>query len=338
MKRIILIFILFAFTTGTAWSSAAQPKSIRIYPELEGHWFLDGKMAFGCEVTYSNGGKRRTAGYLNGNLPWRDLIVQCEQGWVHGDELLVDLFKVRQNNNTLVVRARHRENPKVETSFEIKVPPLTSIGVLLPENTHPFYGKSIVPFISLEWANGVRYTYKASDSRALIARDSVEMYFNSSRMYNGIIQLPVFNIEEPHTFSISVVWAGKPWLHDVQSFAYRGKDHRVWNFTSASGADARRQAKAPTGMDGAEGFYGLPGADAEEVHVRLSMNADKTRMAATASNGIKTFTRIFKPEEFSLEIVARGGDGGDGGRGGEGGSAPFDDPYKAGVGGNGGRG
>jgi len=333
--------LLNAFASCIAYAfvaQAAQPKSIRIYPELDGHWFLDGKLAFGCEVSYSNGGKRRTPGYLNGNLSWRELIVECEQALLHGDELLVDLYKVRQNKNTLVLRARHRDNPKVETTFEIKIPPIQSIRVLLPENMEPFYGARIEPLISLEWANGVRYTYKAAEASALVPRDSVELYFNANRVYDGAIQLPAFNLNEPHTFSLSVLWAGRSMLHDVQSFAYRGRDHRVWKFKTISGADARRQGKAPTGMDGAEGFYGAAGADAYEVHVCLSMNVDRTQLAVTATNGFKTFTRIFKPEEFSLEIVALGGDGGDGGRGGEGGPAPFDDPYRAGIGGNGGRG
>ena len=341
MKRIVLLCILFALAgvfSSISAREALQPKSIRIYPDIEGHWFLDGKMAFGCEITYTNGGKRRTSGYLNGNLSWRELLVESEQALVHGDELLVDLYKVRQNKNTLVIRARHTNNPKVETTYEIKIPPLKDVGILLPEEEKPFYGTIIEPFIFLEWANGVRYTYKPSDVRAFVPRDSVQLYFNTTLVYDGKVQLPSFNLNDSHKFSLSVVCTSKPWLHDVQTYAFRGKDHCVWRFETSDGSDARRQFAAPKGMDGAEGYHGLPGGDAEEVHVRLSMNEGRSSLVVTAWNGFKTYTRVFKPEEFSLEIIALGGNGGDGGRGGEGGAAPYDDHYKAGVGGKGGRG
>jgi hypothetical protein len=95
---------------------------------------------------------------------------------------------------------------------------------------------------------------------------------------------------------------------------------------------------APKGMDGAEGFHGMAGTDAPEVRVKLSWNDDKSRLIVEAANGIDFYRDSFSPDEFSLEIIARGGNGGDGGRGGEGGAAPFDDPYRAGIGGRGGSG
>jgi hypothetical protein len=91
-------------------------------------------------------------------------------------------------------------------------------------------------------------------------------------------------------------------------------------------------------MDGADGFQGLPGEDAPEVTVQLALSADKKQLIVESTNGIHAYREEFSPEEFSLEIIARGGNGGNGGKGGEGGAAPFDDPYRAGVGGNGGNG
>jgi hypothetical protein len=72
--------------------------------------------------------------------------------------------------------------------------------------------------------------------------------------------------------------------------------------------------------------------------VKLALSDDKRSISVSATNGQRVFTHVFSVEEFSLEIIARGGNGGNGGRGGEGGSAPFGDPYRAGVGGRGGRG
>jgi hypothetical protein len=164
------------------------------------------------------------------------------------------------------------------------------------------------------------------------------MFFNDSLIFGGRIKLPAFNRLEAHSFSLSVVWASKPWINDTEVFPFIGREHEVWKFHTPSGLNAANQASAPKGMDGAEGFHGLPASDAQEVKLSLQLNDDKSELRVKASNGIQTFERSFSPNEFSLEIIARGGNGGNGGRGGEGGPAPFDDPYKAGIGGKGGRG
>ena len=81
-----------------------------------------------------------------------------------------------------------------------------------------------------------------------------------------------------------------------------------------------------------------PGGDAPEVTVNLFLNADKSKLIVEATNGVNAYRNEFSPQDFSLEIIAHGGNGGNGGKGGEGGAAPYDDPYRAGIGGNGGRG
>jgi len=338
VKRLIALLCVVGIFNLTALASSPAPKSIRIFPEVQGHWFLDGKLPFGCEVTYTHGGKRRTSGYLNGNLPWRDLICESDQAIFHGDEVLVDLYKVRQNNNTLVIRASLRDFPQVKSEFTLKIPPVEAIQVLLPENEKPRYEKVIEPFIRLEWANGATYTYEAGSTNSLVHTDSVQMFFNDSLIFGGRIKLPAFNGLDAHSFSLSVVWASKPWLNDTEVFPFIGREHEVWEFHTPSGLNAANQASAPKGMNGVEGFHGLPGSDAQEVKLSLQLNDDKSELRVKASNGIQTFERSFSLNEFSLEIIARGGNGGNGGRGGEGGPAPFDDPYKAGIGGKGGRG
>ncbi|MFN5295184.1 MAG: hypothetical protein ACK5BL_06610 [Flavobacteriales bacterium] len=341
VSRIILILICFIALRAEASVCPPLnplPKTVRIFPDLAGYWFLDGKLAFGCEVTYVKGGKRRTPGYLNGNLPWRELQCSSEQATQHGDCWYVDLYKVRQNNNTLVIYAQHRDNASTKTSFEIKIPPIQSVEVVLPENTKPRYGKSIEPIVHLEWANGVGYSYKASNVRSLVPRDSVALYYNNERSYDGQIVLPEFSISERKTFSLSALWVTKPWLNDVEVFPFQGSAHTTWKFKLPDGADGRKQLSSPRGMDGVEGFHGMPGMDAPEVTLSLTMSPDGARIVAEANNGRIGYRKEFKPEEFSLEIIARGGNGGDGGRGGDGGAAPFDDPEKAGIGGQGGRG
>jgi hypothetical protein len=70
----------------------------------------------------------------------------------------------------------------------------------------------------------------------------------------------------------------------------------------------------------------------------IYFNETKTKLIVEATNGNQAFRDFFSPDQFSLEIEAKGGNGGDGGRGGEGGRSPIDDPYMAGIGGRGGRG
>lgn len=337
-KRIIVLLCILLAHSPEVFAEGSNPKSIRIFPEIQGYWFLDGKLPFGCEVTYTNGGKRRTAGYLNGNLPWRELICESDQAIIHGDELLVDLYKVKQNNNTLRISVRMRDFQTVKAEFELKIPPVQDIRVLLPEDAMPRYGKVIEPFVRLNWVNGASYTYQMNNVKALVPRDSVKLFFNDSLLFDGLVHLPSFNRMEAHSFSLSVVWASRPQMNDTQVYPYIGKEHEVWEFEARRGADAARQITAPTGMDGAEGFHGLPGADASDVKVNLSFNADKSKLIVEASNNNKAYRREFSPAEFSLEIIARGGNGGNGGRGGDGGPAPADDPYRAGIGGKGGKG
>lgn len=339
LKRIILLVWLVGFCKLTmVGADDVEPKSIRIFPEIQGYWFLDGRLPFGCEVTYTHGGKRRTTGFLNGNLPWSELICESDQAFFEGDDVRVDLYKVRSNNNTLKIQVRLRDFTSVKAEFELKIPPLETIRILLPEREKPGYGKVLEPLVYLKWVNGASYTYKPSDPKSLIPQDSVSVFFNTTRIYNGVVELPEFSLNEPHTFSLSAVWSSKAWLNDTQIFSYIGRQHQVWKFEVPDGADARKQPIAPKGMDGAEGFHGLPGTDAPEVMVRLRWNEPKTQLVVEASNGIHSYRETFSPEAFSLEIQARGGKGGDGGRGGEGGPAPFDDPYRAGIGGRGGSG
>lgn len=339
VKRIILLLLLLGGVMPVSVKAdSVVPKSIRIFPEIQGYWFLDGHLPFGCEVTYTHGGKRRTTGYLNGNLPWKDIVCESEQAVFHGDDIIVDLYKVRSNNNTLIIRVHMREFSSVKSEFVLKIPPLEELKVLLPQYEQPRYGKKIDPFVRLQWVNGASYTFKSSDVKSLVDHDSLSLYFNNTRFYGGPIVLPEFNLEEPHTFSLSAVWTSKPWLNDTEVYPYIGREHKVWKFAVPSGADARDQMAAPKGMDGAEGFHGMAGTDAPEVRVKLSWNDDKSRLIVEAANGIDFYRDSFSPDEFSLEIIARGGNGGDGGRGGEGGAAPFDDPYRAGIGGRGGSG
>jgi hypothetical protein len=338
LKRLILCCLLWVCLIAGALADASLPKSIRIFPDIQSHWFLDGTMEFGCEVTYTNGGKRRTSGYLNGNLPWKELVCNSDQALFDGDRLIVDLFKVRQNNNTLLMSVSMRDFSLVKSVFEIKIPPLESIQILLPKHVKPRYSSTLEPYIRLEWVNGVSITYKASDHKSPVPADSVELYFNNQRVYGGKVILPAFEMLEPHSFSLSVLWSSKPWLNDTQIFPFIGSDHRVWKFAAANGANARKQAIAPKGMDGAEGFHGQPGGDAPEVTVNLFLNADKSKLIVEATNGVNAYRNEFSPQDFSLEIIAHGGNGGNGGKGGEGGAAPYDDPYRAGIGGNGGRG
>jgi hypothetical protein len=128
-KKFRLIGLVLFFSFGLIvpeklLANETEPKSLRIFPDVESGWFLDGELDFGCEVTYANGGKRRSTGYLNGNIPWNQFIVESEQATAYGDLLLVDLFKVRNNDQTLIIKVRLINMPHIQSVFDLKVPPM----------------------------------------------------------------------------------------------------------------------------------------------------------------------------------------------------------------------
>lgn len=321
-----------------ASTHAAAPKSIRIRPDLAGHWFLDGKLEFGCEVAYTNGGKRRTAGYLNGNVLWSEFFCTSEQATFDNGVCYVDLAAVMRNQQTLVIEVQCIEYPLIKASFTLKVPPLTSIGVALPKRSKLRYGSTLEPLVTVAYANGVEYVFEPSGADALIASDSLELYFNQTRILDGRIELPPFSFGADHAFTISVVWKSKPWINDLQQFSYDGNDDCTVKFSASSGRIGANQTPAPAGMIGAEGFYGGSGVDGLPVELRVYLNADQTVLHVDATCAGKSVQRKLNPQEASYTLTARGGEGGLGGVGGNGGNAPFSDPYSAGIGGKGGRG
>ena len=76
-----------------------------------------------------------------------------------GDEMVVDLYKVRSNNNTLLIRVHMSDYSNVKSEFELKIPPLEELQILLPEQIKPRYASEIEPFIHLKWVNGASYTF-----------------------------------------------------------------------------------------------------------------------------------------------------------------------------------
>jgi hypothetical protein len=197
-----------------------EAKSLRVFPDLESDWFLDGELHFGCEITYANGGKRRTTGYLNGNIPWNQLQVESEQAAAFGDLLLVDLFKVRNNKQTLVIKVKLRNAPHVQTIFDLKEPPMESISIFLANTTSLRNGKKIKPSIVIQWANQFQLNYSLCDRRSIIPFDSVHIFLNQERMFDCQFKLPEQRESVDQTFSISVMWGSKPWMSDTKVYAY----------------------------------------------------------------------------------------------------------------------
>ena len=317
---------------------SATPKLMKLVPDLNGHWFLDGKLEFGCDVTYSNGGKRRTAGYLNGNLLWSDFYCESEQATFDNGVFYVDMMAVARNNQSLVIHARMRDYPIVKASFIIKIPPIESIRVEIPKREKLRYGNIIEPWVSITYANGVVYVHEPTSLESLISPDSIDLYFNQTRILDGRITLPEYTLGSDHAFTVSAMWRSKPWINDVQHLTYHGKDDCEVKFFVGQGMKGANQADAPLGMTGAEGYYGMKGADGIPVEVRVYLSADSTTLHVDAQCGVRSVQRKLDPREASFTLIARGGKGGAGGSGGDGGNAPLADPYAAGYGGKGGKG
>jgi hypothetical protein len=199
-----------------------EPKSLRIFPDVESGWFLDGELDFGCEVTYANGGKRRSTGYLNGNIPWSEFLVESEQAIAYGDRLLVDLFKVRINQQTLVIKVRLRNAPFVQSIFDLKVPPMESVSIFIANGRSIRRGKKVNPRITIQWANDFFYENSLCNRSSLIPIDSVQIYLNEKRIFDCRLILPNTTEQESETFSLSIIWSSKPWMNDTKVYGFDG--------------------------------------------------------------------------------------------------------------------
>jgi hypothetical protein len=312
------------------------PKSVKIFPELEGHWFLNGQLKFGCEVTYANGGKRRSAGYLQGNVLWSEFNCSSNQAIFDRDLCMVDLSAVARNGNALVINACLADYPQVKTTFTIKAPPIKQLRVGLSDGSRIRYGRTIEPIITVDYNNGLSYSFLPGDAESLVAADSVELYFNKEKIPAGAFRLPEYSPQMDRRFTLAVVWKSKPWLNDVATFVYDGRDDVLIRLEGNTGGDGKNQQKAPKAMDGAEGYYGLPGSDGPPVEIIMRYDSLNNKLSLDVTSAMKKVYKLLDPREASITLIARGGRGGKGGRGGEGGDATFMEPYAAGIGGNGG--
>jgi len=220
LMRFVLFFLCVACLSASTFAKEQEPRSLRIYPELESGWFLTGQLDFGCEVTYANGGKRRSTGYLNGNLPWGEFLVESDQASAHGDLLLVDLYKVRSNQQTLVIKVKLKNAPHVQSVFDLKMPQLEAISIFLPNVSRARHGKRISPHITFQWANRFTNSVSCCNRRSLLALDSIQIFLNNSRVFDYRITLPDSSEVDSQTFSLSVLWASKPWISDTQVYSF----------------------------------------------------------------------------------------------------------------------
>ncbi len=226
-KKFRLIGLVLFFSFGLivpekVLANEQEPKSLRIFPDVESGWFLVGELDFGCEVTYANGGKRRSTGYLNGNIPWSEFLVESEQAIAYGDRLLVDLFKVRNNRQTLVIKVRLRNAPCIQSVFDLKVPPMESISIFIANGRSIRPGKKVSPRITIQWANEFFYENSLCNRSSLIPLDSVQVYLNEKRIFDCRLILPNTTEQESETFSLSIIWSSKPWMNDTKVYGFDG--------------------------------------------------------------------------------------------------------------------
>jgi hypothetical protein len=199
---------------------------------LESGWFLTGQLHFGCEVTYANGGKRRSTGYLNGNLPWGEFIVESNQATAHGDLLLVDLFDVRSNQQTLEIKVRLKNSLQVESIFELRIPPVESVNIFLPNANRARFGRKIKPHINVQWANRFDVTFNACKRNPIVSLDSVQIYLNDTRLYNCRVTIPEKSDSVTQKFSLSVIWSSKPWINDTEIYSVNTSRYSMKGFLS----------------------------------------------------------------------------------------------------------
>ena len=217
---LVPFFLIVLIAPEKVLANGQEPKSLRIFPEVESGWFLDGELEFGCEVTYANGGKRRSTGYLNGNIPWNQFIVTSDQAAAYGDRLLIDLFKVRSNQQTLVIKVRLKDSPHVESVFDLKIPPMESVSIFLSNRDNLSPGKKVKPRIAIEWANYFRTEYSLCNRKAPFPLDSVQLFLNKERVFDCRVMVPESIDASTQMLSLSVIWASKQWINDTEIYWY----------------------------------------------------------------------------------------------------------------------
>lgn len=336
MRNVFCLLILL-LTTANANAIVRDLKSVRLIADTSGLWFLNGTLPIGCEVTYENGKKRRTTGYLNGNMNWKNFQLKSEQGEYKSGVFIIDIAKAEANERKVVIEVSVK-GESISGRYTLRLPNLVSIAVLVPESQRLLPGTSFNPEISFYFSNGKRYRSNPWSKHTFISGDKIALFYNKDEVTDGLIRIPENVIESGDRITLSALWKKDRSIFDVRIYTLDFDFVEYMIYKTEIGKDGLEGTNGSTNQNGGNGMNGEQGQNGREVHVYMWLDSTATVLQLKSVSGENRNEVMLKPGIGKVDIEVRGGTGGNGGDGGKGGDAASNTGDSGGVGGNGGNG
>jgi hypothetical protein len=336
IRRWLLVLFPMMFVHQTA--VAADIRSIQLVADTAGAWFLDGKLPFGVELKTATGIHKRTTGYLNGSMGWRNFEISCDQGTISKGRIDVNLNSVRQNRNQLVIIARHKRVRSLTDTLVVAMPTAISIQLLVDDHWKITPGSVLEPAVQVRYTNGIVYTCLPWSGNSMLSPEMMELFYNKEKVADGKIRLGDELKETMKNPLISVVWKENREVFDMRELPLTFEVAETAYYSEFPARDGQQGNAGADGKDGQAGQNGQAGTDARLLKLMMWMDQDSSllRMRTNYDEVINDYTLV--PGVTGLNIIIKGADGGKGGNGGDGGKGVADGNSDGGKGGDGGMG
>lgn len=312
-------------------------KSARLIADTSGLWFLNGVLPVGYELTYDNGNRRRTTGFLNGNLGWNKCSLKSDQAELKGGYFIIDLEKAEANQRSVVIELSMSE-PSILKQYTFKLPELTAIAVLVPKNQKVMPGVKFHPEVNFSYSNGRRYQCVPWNKESFVQGDKLQLYVNQDLAENGLVSIPENILEAGDRVTLSILWKANRSLFDVRMYTLEYEFVRYFRYAALPGTNGIDGMDGSDNQKGMVGGDGQPGQKGKEVDVFMWLDDSDKLLHMFVRCGDKEDQVLLKPGIGKVEIQMKGGLGGDGGDGGKGGKATRVSGEMETIGGDGGKG
>ena len=336
LLRLALACILQFLFLGS-FAADRSVKSARLIADTSGMWFLNGVLPVGYELTYENGRKRRTTGFLNGNLGWKKCNLTSDQGELKSGYFIIDLAKAEANQRSVVIELS-MSNPLIKQRYTFKLPELTAIALLVPEKQQLMPGVQFSPEVNFAFSNGRRYQSDPWSKESLISGNELQLYANKELVENGVVVIPENILEAGDRITLSILWKQNRSLFDVRIFALEFNFLKYLRYKRETAMDGLAGKNGISNQKGMTGEQGQTGQAGRTVDVFMWLDdSDGMLHVQTTCDEFQDIV-LLKPGIGKVEIEVQGGKGGNGGDGGKGGNASSDSGDMGGIGGDGGNG
>ncbi len=335
--RLLTVFFLL-LTTVDSYSQRRYFSSIKIVADTSQTWFITGVLPLGAEVTYVSGKKRRTTGYLNGNLRWKNVELISSQGEMKGDAFIIDLEKAQSNKGKVEITAFASGDSSGKSTFTLHIPKLVRLALLLPKDIKIKPGTVFSPDVSLYYSNRQEYQASPWKSGSFIKPESLRLFNGKEEISDGIFAVPNDFLEAGDFITLSVVSRDDPKIFDVKIYAINYDFTLSYRYNIEPGSDGAKGKDGAKDQTGGDGISGESGEDAPNAYLFMWLSDSTNILHINLLIGKEQKQFMLKAGNGKFEIDIRGGNGGNGGNGGDGGDASSYSNSTGGFGGNGGDG